>query len=63
MNNHMEPWFKQELNNIKNTIKTSEEEAKNILDQRLREIAQNNGITQEEAATVYKQIRQNTKTI
>jgi len=58
-----ESWIKHELNKIKNNVKTSDDEAKTILEQRVSDIAETQGITREEALSVYKKISQNKKTI
>lgn len=54
-------WFQQEASNIQKKIKVSAEEAQTILEQRINEYAQNNGMTKEDAAAHYQKIQHNTK--
>jgi hypothetical protein len=54
-------WITSELGKIKKTAKVSIDEAKNILEQRLLDLANTNGVSKEEAVALYEKLRVNQK--
>ena len=55
-------WITAEINKIKTTAHVTIDEAKNILEQRLIDIATSHQISKEEAVNVYGKLRSNPKT-
>lgn len=56
-------WHKKEIKKIQNIAQVSNEEAQEILKQRILDFAQKHNITEEEAKQQYCNIRQNTVSI